>query len=390
MNSPIRNELLVRYKDNIARLKALRAPYAHLVKVRQALTLRTLYKWYKEGKLRIAEWNREEVDNRIGTAGDWAESAATYVSAGIFLATWKGTPVLTQGHMQFSPTVENPIVIYEGGHRTRWTEAIFENEARCCGMTFSEIQFVLPEAAKDIETTIIEMTVATSENAAALESFAKRDYDRVNTYTEKLKPGEVIRTRSDATRTSLENKLVDAMKRKLKPKARDAHLEDQRALIHCAAGLVDKMDKKKGSLIHNASLTLEQVEHAKVVIAALLQAETQIDTLFSVKKVKTRIMNRQIDLALDGAIVWALQAAGAATRNDVVDDIVKFYRMFFETPETWRAVLAEIKTATVERSRYKDGETPYPARWTRIQNKIRPPTTVQMGSEIMVPFVDAV
>lgn len=370
-------------------MRALRQSTSRMVKIRCPLTLTTLYKWHKEGKLVIAEWNRDEVAARIGTQDDWMESIATDVSGGIFLATWKGVPLLTNEGPKCNPTVENPIVVYEGGHRTRWSDAIFKNEAKCFGMTFSDLQALVPEVARSIQTSVIEMTIATSDDGPTLEAFAKRDYDRVNTYTEKLRPGEVIRTHTDVTRTSLEEKIATAMKRTLKPKKRDAHLEDQRALANCAAGLVDKMDKKKGSLTNGAPLTSDQITKAETVIAALGEAETRIDALFADKKVKVRVKNRQLDLALDGTMMWALQEATDDLRSSVVDDIVEFYKMYFEDKVIWGAVLSELKKATKERSRYAVGETPYPTRWIRIQNKIRPPATVELGDDIEVPTTEA-
>jgi hypothetical protein len=390
MDSATRTALETRYKDQLAALKAMRSSLKGILKVRLPITLVTLYKWYKEKKLIIAPWNRDEVEARIGTHDDWMESIATDISGGIFLAYWKGKAIVGASGLTCTPTVENPIVVYEGGHRTRWTEAIFDDVARCFDMSFAELAVLVPDVAKTIQTSVIEVTIATSTDGDALEKFAKRDYDRVNTYTEKLKPGEVLRTHTDAIRTSLEERLVSAMKRTLKPKPRDAHLEDQRALVHCAAGLVNKMDKKKGSLVYSAPLTCKQIELSHKTIDALGQAETQIETLFADKKVKTRIKNRQIDLALDGTFMWALQSVDDKNRKAIVDDIVTFHRMFFENKETWTRVVSEIKKATVERSRYEDGETPYPTRWSRIQNKIRPPPQVNLMEDVVVPVVAAV
>jgi hypothetical protein len=215
------------------------------------------------------------------------------------------------------------------------------------------------------------MTVATSDDAAGLVRFAKRDYDRVNTYTEKLKPGEVIRTHTDPVREKLENNLQAAMKRALKPKKRDSHLEDNRALVHCAAGLTDRMDKKEGSLTKIDPLTESQVEKANEVIAWWAKVES-----------------RKIDLALDGTFMYALQSVGDADRQTVADDIVEFHRLFFTDSTVWSEVLKEIKKATKERSRYASGETPYPTRWLRIQNKIRPPAARPSEVAVEVPTAE--
>jgi hypothetical protein len=396
MDASTRTALETRYKDQLAALKAMRASLKGILKVRQPITLATLYKWYKDKKLIIADWNRDEVDDRIGTHDDWMESIATDVSGGICLAYWNGKPITEKnGVLKCTPTVDNPVVIYEGGHRTRWTYAIFENVARCLGMTLAELMAVEPVTARAIQTCVVEMTIATSLDNDALVKFAKRDYDRVNTYIEKLKAGEVLRTHTDDARTALEERLVGVMKRTLKKKARDAHLEDQRALIHCAAGLVTKMDKKKGSLVYSAPLTEEQIEMAETNIDAMGEIESKVETLFTGptvldKKVKTRIKNRQIDLALDGTIMWALQSVDEDGRAAVIEDAVTFYRMFFGNNDSWKEVLAEIKKATKERSRYEEGETPYPIRWSRIQNKIRPPPPVNLEDDIDVPVAVAI
>jgi len=301
------------------------------------------------------------------------ESLSTGISAGIFLAYWHGKVTYKDGEATIEPTDDNPIYVYEGGHRTRWTEAIFNNKVDYEDMDYDTLCVVDPDTAKEIRETVIEMTVSVSEDLGELEKFAKRDYERVNKFAQILKPGEIIRTDADPVRVELENDLKKAMKRNLKPKDRDVDREDLRALVHGAAGLTDCMDKKKGSLTETDELTSEQTEKASVVIRAFGQAESEIVEAFTDKKVKTRLQNRQLDLPLDGTFVYALQAAKNDTdRMTVKNDIVNFYRRFFANKEDWTAKLKEIKKATVERSRYKTGEPPYPTRWVRIQRMLRP------------------
>jgi hypothetical protein len=385
-----RKTLETRYKDQLAKMKAVRLPLKRITKIRCPIKSATLYEWYRTKKLVIADWNRDEVEKRVGTEADWMESLATQVSAGIFLAYSTGKPIaIPGGASKLEPTVENPIVVYEGGHRTRWTDAIFKNQAFYYDMDLATLEIVDPDTARAIKESVIEMTVATSDDAAGLVRFAKRDYDRVNTYTEKLKPGEVIRTHTDPVREKLENNLQAAMKRALKPKKRDSHLEDNRALVHCAAGLTDRMDKKEGSLTKIDPLTESQVEKANEVIAWWAKVESQIDALAEDdKKLRTRVRNRKIDLALDGTFMYALQSVGDADRQTVADDIVEFHRLFFTDSTVWSEVLKEIKKATKERSRYASGETPYPTRWLRIQNKIRPPAARPSEVAVEVPTAE--
>lgn len=375
-------------KQKIANLKASRIGLSSIKKVRVPIRAETLHNWFTLGKAVIPDWQREEVGKRLGTAEDWIESLVIETSAGIILAYWVGKPVEKDGVLTIEPTIDNPIYIYEGAHRTRWTNRIFKNEVEFLGMNFEELSKVDPDVADIVRNAVIEMTVATSMNNDELVQFAKRDYGRVNLYSAVLKQGELIRTKTDPDRAELEELLKDAMKRNLKPKDRDSDLEDLRAMVHGAAGMVECMDKKKGSLTVTKTLTKDQKERATKVIAAFATAETRIDALFTEKKLKTRVKNRQLDLPLDGTFIHTLMSVSDEQRSQIVDDIVTFHEMFFADATAWSATIKMIKKATKDRSRYGPGETPYPTRWMRIQNLIRP-NVLTHTTEVSVPVVRA-
>ena len=369
-----------KHRAHLALLEAKRTGILHITKIRQPVFAATLFNWVKDGKLIVAEWNRDEVIGREGTADEWMESLATKISPGQFIAYYRGK--VGKGG-KVTPTKEHPIVVYEGGHRTRWTQAVFENRAMYCGMTYSDLKDLDPETAKAIEEAVINMELAVSENEERLMVFAKNEYHKVNTKGETLKAGEVIRAGGDTTRSSLEESLQEAMQRDLKPKKRDSHLEDLRALVHGAAGLVTRMDKKKGSLTNVEPLTEAESARAREVIEQVAQVEQEIVNLpeLSGAKIQKRLRSRILDLKVDGTLVWALQDALPAERDMVRRDWVDYHRRFFGDATVWKEKLASLKTSTVERSRYKAGETPYPARWQRIQAVLHPVHAVVVEEE---------
>lgn len=369
-----------KHRANLALLEAKRTGILHITKIRQPVFAATLFNWVKDGKLIVAPWNREEVVGREGTANEWMESLATKISPGQFIAYYHGK---VGKDKKVTPTKEHPVVVYEGGHRTRWTQAVFENRATYCGMTYSELKELEPDTAKAIEEAIVNMELAVSEREEQLMVFAKNEYHKVNTKGETLKAGEVIRAGGDTTRATLEDRLENALQRDLKPKKRDSHLEDLRALVHGAAGLVDRMDKKKGSLTNVDPLTEAESARAREVIDQVAQVEQEIVNLpeLSGAKIQKRLRSRILDLKVDGTLVWALHDAPPAVRDMIRRDWVEYHRRFFGDATLWKEKLASLKTSTVERSRYKAGETPYPVRWQRIQTALYPAQAVVVDEE---------
>lgn len=387
--APDRAMLEAKYADKLAAIRAKRESLQHITKVRQPITAATLASWYAEKKLIVAGWNRDEVKNRTGTPAEWEESLAEKVCPGHFIAYYVGVPGKDG---KIVPTKENPIVVYEGGHRTRWTAAVFSNSVLYHDIPYSDLEVVDPDTAKAIASSVIEMTVATSTNAGQLIAFAKHEYNLVNTHAAIASAGEIIRTEEDADRAKLETAFRDALKagrngKKLdNPTKRDVGRTQLRALVHGAAGLVNQMDTKIKSLVNVAPLTEKQIEKATEVIAWVKVAEAEIAELFSDKKVKTRVLGRKLDLPCDGTLVYALQAASSkAERRVVVNDWVAYHRMFFEDKDIWAEKMKELKKATVERSRYKDSAEQWGPRWLRIQNSIRPPVLAADVAEIVIP-----
>jgi hypothetical protein len=370
-----------KYRDNLAHLKATRTGLLPITKLRQGVKAATLYQWTQERALIVADWNRDEVKNREGNEHEWMESLATKISPGQFIGYYHGK-VGENG--KIVPTKSCPIVVYEGGHRTRWTMKVFGGEALYCGMTYAELCVLAPETAKAIEEAAIEMTIAVSENFKELDKFARNEYEKVNTKGEGLKAGEVIRAGTDEKRAALEDSLRNSLKRGLKPKKRDSQLEELRALVHGAAGLVEKMDKAKGSLTNIDELTDEQVQKANVVIQSFAQVEEAICAIpeLSGKEVKKRLAARTLDLRVDGTLMWALQdAVGAVAVAKVRADWVEYHKRFFADKDVWKAKIAELKAPTNKRRSY-ERERPFPIRWMRIQAALHPVAVVSVADDI--------
>jgi hypothetical protein len=374
-----------------ARLHALRLLRTKLgcegiKKVPIRLSVKMLAQLKREGKAKIAKWNRDEVRNRDGTAEDFFFSLSLGLSPGMMLAYWNG--ILVDGKVV--PTVENPIIIYEGGHRTRWTESIFANVTEMDGMTLSYFQANDPDIAKCVEDAVIEMTVSTHPSGVVNEEFVKKDYQESNSKSEHVAPGEIIRVQTTDNRTPLQDDIKHVMKRDIKSKGQDGNLEILRALVHGAAGCTAQMNMKKDALMKQTELTPEELNKARTTIAALGLAETGIAGLYAAtdkenKKIHKRVMARQLDLAVDGVYVAALADAPTdAARQAVVDDIVAFHRKFFADKAVWADVMKDLKKATVERSRYGP-EGPFRARWQKIVNHLRPPVVRTEGEGALPP-----
>jgi hypothetical protein len=362
-------------KLQVLRLLRTKLGCGGIIKVALRMSTKMLAKLKAEGKAKIATWNREEVKVRDGTAEDFLRSLLMGLSPGMMLAYWNG--ILVDGKVV--PTVENPIIIYEGGHRTRWTESIFANITEMDGMTLSYFQANDPVIAKCVEDAIIEMTVSTHPSGVVNEEFVKKDYEESNSKSEHVTPGEILRVQTTDNRTPLQEDIKRAMRRNIKEKKQDGNLEILRAMVHGAAGCTAQMTMKKGDLMTQAELTPEQLNKARTTIAALASAETGIASLYSAtdketKKVLKRVMARQLDLSVDGVYVAALASASTdAARQAVVDDIVEFHRRFFADKTVWAEVMKDLKKATVDRSRYPKGsEGPFRARWQKIVNHLRP------------------
>lgn len=374
-------------KLHVLRLLRTKLGCGGIVKVPLRMSVKRLAKLMAEGKAKIAKWNREEVKVRDGTAEDFLRSLALGLSPGMMLAYWNGK--LVDGKVV--PTVENPIIIYEGGHRTRWTESIFANITEMDGMTLSYFQTNDPVIAKCVEDAAIEMTVSTHPSGVVNEEFVKKDYEESNSKSEHVTPGEILRVQTMDNRTPLQEDIKRAMTRNIKEKKQDGNLEILRALVHGAAGCTEQMSMKKDALMAQAELSPEQLNKARTTIAALASVETGIAGLYedpgklpkkasidakSIHKAKRtlykRIHDRQLDLSVDGVYIAALASAPTdAARQAVVDDIVEFHRRFFSDEAEWNGVMKDLKKATVERSRYKP-EGPFRARWQKITNRLRP------------------
>lgn len=335
-----------------------------------------------DGRLVIAEWNRDEVAVREGTPSEWMKSLAEKVSPGHFIAYWLDKDETGA----LNPTKQNPIVVYEGGHRTRWTEKVFNCEVLYHDMAYDDLKIAASDVADRIRDSPITMTVAFSRDESALITFAKNEYGKVNALSSLLKPGEIIRTKSDPERSTLEEAMRCAMRRTLKSKKRNSDLEGMRALVHGAAGLIDRMDKKAGSLINGPPLSTAQVEAARNVIKCVAQAEEQIEALFEKEKATLkRCKNRGLELPVDGVLVWKLQdVASVKDRDGVVKDWVEFHRQFFADKEGWNEKMKQIKAATKERARYGKGETPFPTRWARVQSILYPQAVDDVVDETIV------
>ena len=380
-----RAALLVKHAASLEKFDAECEKSIGITKIPCAYSAATLATMLRDGRIIRWDQNRKEVKARAGTSEMFMVTLAAKRSVGTFVCYWNGKPIAdADGRPQIRPSKDHPIVIYEGGHRSRWLDQIFNNKTEVCtGLDLKTLEQLRPEAAKKIRTARFTLDVNTHESGVVPEDYIKEEYEIINTTVTAFSIGESVASSTDDVRNNLQTLLKAALShRKPSTKARDGELAEIRALVNGALGQF--MDLKKESLHGQPPPTAEQILNAEENIAAFAEAENQVIALFDNNApLKTRIDARKSDFKMDSALMAGLAACvSAAQREAVIDDYVSLYFGFFENKEEWKATLKEITGGGA--GKHNSGNSVFVARWKKVVNLVRPPDDLEEGEALNV------
>ena len=380
MNSYDIDALRVTHSASLATFNRIYQLSKGILKIQKSYKTSTLAAMLRDG--RAIRWllNRKEVKARSGSAAAYMQSLACKASTGTFVCYWDGPVTIVNGKTTFEPTVANPIVIYEGGHRSRWLDEIYNNTTQVApGITLEILRVLHPEAAAAVEAAPVTLNINTHESGKVPEEYVKWEYDTINSTVEAFSAGESIAASRDETRNELDKLIVAALsKRKVSEKAREGNKVIVRAMTNGALG--KPFDQKIENLQDSSELTPEQIETAKMNIEQFASMEEKIEVLCAGNtETKKRFRKRIYLFRQDATLMHAIVAAPTKTLKEaVVEDIVKFHEMFFLDEAAWKE--AE-KVFGGGAGKHVNNRV-YVDRWLKIQNLVHPPRAPATEGEL--------
>ena len=379
-----RAELLVMHADSLAKFDLARQRSRGITKICYPAQAATLAAMLRDGRAIRWDQNRKEVKARAGDSSRFMLTLATRRSGGMFVCYWNGNPVADAlGNMQIQPTKENPIVIYEGGHRSRWLDQIFDNTTTVFeGLDMEMLELLRPDAVVDIRSARITLDINTHESGTVPLEYIKEEYEIINTTAASFSAGEIVAASTDDVRNELQALVAKALsKRKVNAKKiRDAEKAEWRALANGALGQI--MDMKADSLVGQPAPTPDAVLRAKEIIEAFAEGERQVVALFTNDAaVKKRIDARASEFKMDSVFMIALAGTvSPAQRTTVVNDYVNFYRKFFSDKGVWAPLVKEITSGGGGKH---ITNSVLMGRWKNLVSKIRPAAAPVEGEALV-------
>jgi hypothetical protein len=368
-----RSALLTRHAVSLAKFDAVRQHSLGIKKILHPLQATTLATYLKDGRAIRWDQNRKEVKARAGDATKFMLTMATRRSGGMFVCYWNGAVATgADGKPEIHPTQQNPIVIYEGGHRSRWLESIFDNTTEVYeGLDMAMLEQLRPEAVREMRASRITLDVNTHESGIVPIEYIKEEYEIINTTTATFSAGEIVASSTDDVRNDLQALVRKALShRKPSPKARDGEKAEWRALANGALGQIMLM--KVDALVGQPAPSAEATLRAREIIECFAEAERQVIALFANKALlKKRMDARKSDFKMDAALMFAFNdCVSVAGREAVIADYVSLYRNFFEDKAVWSATIKEITGGGA--GKHNEGNKIFEARWKKVVNLLRP------------------
>jgi hypothetical protein len=376
--------MLLKHADSLAKFDAARLRSQGIRKISYPAQAATLAAMLHDGRAIRWDQNRKEVKKRAGDSSKFMLTLATRRSGGIFVCYWNGKPIAdADGKLQLQPTKENPIVIYEGGHRSGWLDQIFNNTATVFeGLDMETLSQLRPDSVEDIRSARITLDVNTHESGIVPIEYIKEEYEVINTTGASFSAGEIVAASTDEIRNELQALIAKALsKRKVNvKKVRDVEKAEWRALANGALGQV--IDMKNDSLNGQPAPAPEAVIRAKEIIEAFAEGERQVIMLFTDNvAVKKRIDARTSDFKMDATFMIALAGTvSPAQRIAVISDYVNLYRMFFSEKTVWGPLVKDI---TGGGGGKHSGNSVLMGRWKKIVNKVRPAAAPLEGEALV-------
>ena len=377
-----RSALLTKHAAALAKFDAARQHSLGIKKIAYPLQAVTLAAMLRDKRAVRWDQNRKEVKARAGDATKFMLTLATRRSGGMFVCYWNGElRTSADGEPKIHPTQQNPIVIYEGGHRSRWLESIFYNTTEVFdGLNMTMLEKLRPEVVREIHAAHITLSVNTHTSGTVPLDYIKQEYEIINTTTTPFSMGESIAASTDQIRNELQDLLSRALRhRKPSTKPRDGEKTELRQLVNGALGHF--MLKKEADLLGESAPSAEAIQRARDIIEAFAEAERQVIALFADKaELKKRMDARKSDFKMDAALMSAFDAASAAGRAAVIADYVSLYRNFFEDKAEWSTTIKGI-TGGGAGKHNKDNNI-FRARWKKVVDLLRPPAPLAEGEAL--------
>jgi hypothetical protein len=319
-----------------------------IIKTKHEVSVGTLHKWYKAGAVDSATWNRNEVDNRVGSAQALMESMMSMFSISMMLAFINC--VITSDR-KLHPTPENKLNITEGGHRLRWIIAILDDLVTVDGKTFSELKIVDAEMYNRILNYEITIEVTTHVSGTVPESYAMNEYIAVNTHGEPLKPGEVLRASNEDNFHILKSNLSEAYSHrtaKMNALIRDGATAIYAVILAAMASnnfdLLTTSSSKKTAVEVTKPLNISDDMKGNInnIIGSIKDIENWVFEKFgSLKHGKIAlsspagVLTKAIDLKIHGPMIYGLyNSANTDERNANIAIIKKFYEISLVDKDT--------------------------------------------------------
>jgi len=360
-----------------------------IIKTKHEVSVGTLHKWYKSGAVDSATWNRNEVDNRVGSAQALMESMMSMFSISMMIAFINC--VITSDR-KLHPTAENKLNITEGGHRLRWIIAILDDLVTVDGRTFSQLKIIDTEMYNRILNYEITIEVTTHVSGTVPESYVKKEYIAVNTHGAPLNPGEILRASNEDNFHSLKFNLSEAYSHraaKMNALVRDGATALYAVILSAMASnnfdLLTTTSSKKTALEITKPLNISDDMKDKInnVIGSIKDIENWVFEKFgSLKHGKTAlssstgVLTKALDLKLHGPMIYGLyNSANTDELNENTVTIKKFYEMSLIDKDTMDSKFNYVMQKKGGNGGNRLGKQFHADGWARMKSVVNPVTT---------------
>lgn len=234
------------------------------------VSMRAVKQLRTEGKIVLAPFNRDEVMKRPGSSSEYQASAEENISLGLFLgyseralveALLAADRVVREEDLGILFTVEFPLYISEGGHRSRWLEDCEDSDAPI------GISFLLGDDAESVQEK------------------AKKEFLIVNTKQCPANAGEVQRVLPKDPQRDIAQQAVNEHIDEFCPETKKDR-EYRRMVTNAVINMVEtgdfaKLHTKKSTVEDTRTITVspETVTDTRVLMSALDGARNYLSSL---------------------------------------------------------------------------------------------------------------
>ncbi len=373
------------------------------VRLSAFISMRTIKKLRREGRIVLAPFNRDEVTKRAGNSKEYQASAEENISLGLFLgysdmpvvdALLAADRVLSEDDLGRLFTLEHPLYISEGGHRLRWLDECEESGAPIA------VSFLLgddAEAVREIKAKkefYLHNTRQCPANAGEVQRVLPTDPQReiaqrvLNEHITEFCPA----TKSDReNKRMITNAIVNAFETKnfAKLHTKKSTVEDTRTIVVSPETVTDiqvitnELDMARNyltSLIPSESAEPQSLIDARNAFsasprnspereAAARVVEEEKAKFKATKKMARALQKRNskilFELDLYGPLLYGLYGAhDNGNVSEATQTIKRWFEKCVSSPEVWDELFAEVTRATSTARSFT--EVRYRAGWNAI------------------------